>query len=183
MSQVMNCMQLSRTGPREGTLHVVVETPKGSRNKYKYDEAIGLFRLDRVLPAGASFPFDFGFIPATRAEDGDPLDVLVLLPAATAVGCLVTARLIGVIEVEQTETSGKKVRNDRLLSVLDTEQNPARIESLDQLDKQCLEEIEHFFISYNQWAGKEFRPLARHGPRRAWQSVEECARRFERNTK
>src|SRR5437764_1172805 len=74
-----------------GLVNVIVETPAGSRSKYKYDEALGLFRLHKLLPVGAAFPFDFGFIPGTRAEDGDPLDVLLLGVEPTFVGCLVTA--------------------------------------------------------------------------------------------
>ena len=69
---------LSAREPDSGLVRVVVDTPKGSRNKYKYDETLGLYRLSKVLPLGLAFPYDFGFIPSTRAEDGDPLDVLLL---------------------------------------------------------------------------------------------------------
>ncbi len=93
-------------------LNVIIETPKGSRNKFKYDEEFGLFRLSGLLPVGAVFPFDFGFVPSTAGEDGDPLDVLLLMDEPAFAGCLVTSRLIGVIEAEQTE-EGKAERNDR----------------------------------------------------------------------
>src|SRR3954464_7536915 len=92
--------------PETGDLNMIIDTPKGSRNKFKYDEAHGLFKLSGVLPAGASFPFDFGYVPSTRGEDGDPVDVLVLMDEPAFAGCLVPARLIGVIEAEQTETDG-----------------------------------------------------------------------------
>jgi inorganic pyrophosphatase len=82
---------------------VVIETPKGSPNKLVFEPRRGAFVLKGVLPAGAVFPFDFGFVPSTRAEDGDPLDVLVLMDAAVFPGCIVPSRLIGVIEAEQTE--------------------------------------------------------------------------------
>ena len=82
----------------DGELNVVVETPKGSRNKYNYDEKLGLFKLGGVLPAGAFFPFDFGFVPATVGGDGDPLDVLVLMDEPAFTGCLVESRLLGVVE-------------------------------------------------------------------------------------
>ena len=91
-----------------GLVNVVVEAPRGSRNKYKYDERHGLFRLSKVLPLGACFPYDFGFIPSTRAEDGDPVDVLVLTEEPAFAGCVLPVRLLGVIEAEQTE-GGKTV--------------------------------------------------------------------------
>ena len=103
----------------EGDLNVVIETPKGSRNKYNYDEKLGLFKLGGVLPSGASFPFDFGFVPSTVGGDGDPLDVLVLMDEPAFAGCLVSARLVGVIEAEQTERDGEVlVEDDRLLDLL-----------------------------------------------------------------
>ncbi|HEY1403173.1 MAG TPA: inorganic diphosphatase, partial [Pyrinomonadaceae bacterium] len=83
------------------TLRVVIETPRGSRNKYDYDAELGLFKLGGVLPAGAVFPFDFGFVPRTTGGDGDPLDVLVIMDEAAFAGCLVEARLLGVIEATQ----------------------------------------------------------------------------------
>ncbi len=84
------------------TCRAVIETPKGSRSKFDYDEESGLFRLAGLLPEGMSFPLDFGFFPSTKAEDGDPLDVLVLHDEPIPVGALLTIRLIGVIEVDQT---------------------------------------------------------------------------------
>src|SRR5205807_404345 len=85
-----------------GVLHVIIETPKGSRNKFKYDPEHGLFKLSGVLPLGAVFPYDFGFVPSTTGGDGDPLDVLVLMDEPAFAGCLVPGRLIGVIEAEQS---------------------------------------------------------------------------------
>nr|MDQ3622507.1 inorganic diphosphatase [Verrucomicrobiota bacterium] len=94
-------------------VNAIVDTPRGSQNKFKYDEESGLFMLGGAMPAGVVFPFEFGFIPSTAGGDGDPLDLLILMDAPTFVGCLVRARLIGVIEAEQTE-NGKTLRNDRL---------------------------------------------------------------------
>src|SRR2546421_8211911 len=99
-----------------GRVQVVIETPKGSRSKYAFDPDQRAFKLKKVLPEGMVFPHDFGFIPSTEAEDGDPLDVLLLMDQPAFPGCLVEARLIGVIEGEQSE-DGKKERNDRLLAV------------------------------------------------------------------
>ena len=145
-----------------GRLNVVVDTPKGSRNKYKFDEEHGQWRLSKVLPQGLSFPCDFGFLPSTRGEDGDPVDVLLLMDEAAFPGCVVPARLIGVLEAEQTE-QGKAVRNDRLVAVVETPYNPAEYHSLEEVSPQRLDEIEHFFISYNQVEGRQFKPLARRG--------------------
>src|ERR687884_131195 len=111
-----NLDRLEPFDPESGDLTLVVETPKGGRNKYKYDEKAGLFRLPKVLPPGSIFPFDFGFVPGTRGEDGDPLDVLVLMDEPAFTGCVVACRLIGVIEAEQSTRDGQMERNDRLIA-------------------------------------------------------------------
>jgi inorganic pyrophosphatase len=156
-----------------GDLHVVIDTPKGSRNKFAWDEELELFELGGVLPAGAVFPYDFGFIPNTRGEDGDALDVLVLMDEPAFSGCLVMARLLGVIEAEQTETDGKVERNDRLIAVAAKSRTHGHVKSLDAVNKELLDEIEHFFVSYNAAKGKKFEPLRRSGPDRASQLVEQ----------
>jgi inorganic pyrophosphatase len=154
---------LSAREPDSGLVHVVVDTPKGSRNKYKYDETLGLYRLSKVLPLGIAFPYDFGFIPSTRAEDGDPLDVLVLGEDALFPGCLVTVRLVGVIQAEQTE-HGKTFRNDRIIGAIETPVNRPAIQTLEDLRPEHLDEIEYFFIAYNHLEGRHFKPIGRHGP-------------------
>ena len=125
---------------------VVIETPKGSPNKLTFEPRYGTFVLKGVLPAGAVFPFDFGFVPSTRADDGDPLDVLVLMDAPVYPGCIVPSRLIGVIEAEQTE-EGETERND--------------------LSQDLVAQIEHFFVSYNEMKGKRFEVKRRAGSKRA----------------
>jgi inorganic pyrophosphatase len=165
----------------EEELNVVIETPKGSRNKYNYDEKLGLFKLGGVLPAGASFPFDFGFVPSTLGGDGDPLDVLVLMDEPAFAGCLVRTRLVGVVEAEQTERDGETERNDRLVGVAAESRLHTRVRTLGSLGPALLEEIEHFFVSYNQIKGKEFKPLARSGPDRARELVEEGMKQFRRS--
>jgi inorganic pyrophosphatase len=165
---------MSAVDGESGDINVIIETPKGSRNKFKYDEKRGLFALGGVLPAGAVFPFDFGFVPSTRGGDGDPLDILVLMDEPAFAGCLVLARLIGVIEAEQTE-EGKTERNDRLIAVAAESRSHRDVRSLDQISENLIGEIEHFFISYNSAKGKEFKPLGRHGPERARQIVDEAS--------
>ena len=144
-----------------GDLNVIIDTPKGSRNKYSFDEKVGLFKLGGVLTAGHVFPYDFGFIPNTKGGDGDPLDVLVLMDEPAFSGCLVQARLIGVIEAEQTEHDGKTVRNDRLLAVAAKSKTHERLKSINDLDEILVDQIEHFFISYNEAKEKKFKPLGR----------------------
>src|SRR2546423_554450 len=163
-----------------GEVNVIIETPKGSRNKYNYDPEHGLFKLGGVLAAGAVFPFDFGFVPSTLGDDGDPLDVLVLMNDTAFPGCLVATRLVGVIEADQTEKDGKTERNDRLIAVAAESHNHREVCSLDQVSDSLLAEIEHFFISYNDMKGKEFKPDGRHGPKRATTLVQEGVERFER---
>jgi inorganic pyrophosphatase len=99
-----------------GCLNVIIETPKASRSKFEYDSKEGLVDLGKVLPKGMSFPCDFGFVPSTRGEDGDPLDVLVVMDEPAFTGCRVRCRLIGVTEEEQTNRPGETVRNDRLVA-------------------------------------------------------------------
>ena len=148
--------------PESGALHVVIDTPKGSRNKYSWDEKLELFSLTGVLPAGAVFPYDFGFIPNTRGGDGDPLDVLVVMDEPAFVGCLVSCRLLGVIEAKQTE-KGKTERNDRLIAVSTDSRIHEKLKAITDLDPVLLDEIEHFFVSYNEVKGKKFKPLRRLG--------------------
>ena len=145
-----------------GNLNVVIDTPKGCRTKYAFDFDINAYKLTTVLPKGAVFPFDFGSIPGTIADDGDPLDVLLLMDEPAFVGCLVQARLLGVIEAEQME-AGKAERNDRLVAVAAESHTHGSLKSLENLDSKLIEEIEHFFVSYNAARGKKFKPIARNG--------------------
>jgi inorganic pyrophosphatase len=161
-----------------GELNVIIETPKGSRNKFDYDEDAGLFKLGGVLPSGAVFPFDFGFVPSTLGGDGDPLDILVLMDEPAFTGCLVRVRLVGVFEAEQTERDGHTTRNDRLVGVAAESRLLREVKTLKSLGENLLEEIEHFFVSYNDIKGKEFKPLGRFGAAHALRLVEEGRKAF-----
>ena len=160
--------------------NVVIETPKGCRNKYKYDEKTRVFALSGVLPAGAVFPFDFGYVPSTLGDDGDPLDVLLLMDEPAFVGCLVPCRLIGVIEAKQTERDGKTTRNDRLVAVPAHSQDMKDVRTIRDLNDHLLDEIQHFFVSYNQIRGKKFKPLGVHGPTRAEKLARQGMRAHEK---
>ena len=156
-------------------VQVVIETPKGSRNKYAYDPEQKIFALSRVLPAGMIFPYDFGFVPSTQADDGDSLDVLILMDAPAFPGCLVEARLIGVFEGHQVQ-SGKKHRNDRLLAVATESQTHSHVNHLDDLNSNLVEEMARFFENY-PWKNESFKVLSRKGPKAAMQLLKKARKK------
>jgi len=151
---------------RKCICRAIIETPKGSRNKFDYDPDSRLFMLGGLLPEGMIFPFDFGFIPSTLGEDGDPLDILVLMDAPAHVGCLIEVRIIGVIKAEQME-GGKTESNDRLLGVAVHSYDHEDLESIDDVNKTLLDQLEEFFISYNKQRGKKFKVTGTGGPKKA----------------
>src|SRR5579862_7253794 len=141
-------------------IQVIIETPKGSRNKYAFDQEQRVFALTKVLPAGMTFPYDFGFIPSTRAEDGDPVDVLVLMDEPAFPGCLLTCRVIGIIEGEQQEGKGKRtVRNDRVVAIEQASHSHAAIRHIDDLGKRFVRELEEFFVNYHELTSEQYRVL------------------------
>lgn len=125
-----------------------------------YDEKTGIFKLGGILPLGASFPFDFGFVPQTLGDDRDSLNILLLIDEPAFAGCFVLARL------DQTE-DGKTVRNDRLIAIACKSITPDHVRKLDDLNKNLLEQIKHFFISYNEAKGKKFETRGEFGARKA----------------
>jgi inorganic pyrophosphatase len=148
------------------TCRVVVETPKGCRNKFAYDPEANLFMLRGLLPEGMMFPFDFGFVPSTLGEDGDPLDIMLLMDAPAHVGCLIDVRLIGIITAEQTE-DGKTEANDRLLGVAIHSYDHQDLNNIADVNKSLLAQVEEFFVSYNKQRGKKFRITGQGGPKKA----------------
>ena len=138
------------------TIDAIIETPRGCRNKYAYDKKSKAFRLKKILPAGAVFPFDFGFIPDTKGEDGDPLDVLIIMDEPAYPGCMIECRIIGALKAEQSK-DGEMVRNDRLVAVSVESHMYKNLDSVEDLNKNILSEIEHFFVSYNKQEEKEFK--------------------------
>ncbi len=140
----------------------MIEVPKGSRNKLSFDPKWGAFRLKKVLPVGMVFPYDFGF-GRDQGEDGDPLDVLVLLDDAVATGTIVSARLIGVIEAKQRKEGEEWLRNDRLIAVAKCSHSQADVEDISDLGDPFLDELEAFFADYHAVDDETFRPIARRG--------------------
>ena len=143
---------------QDGILQVIVETPKGSRNKFAFDPDQKIFALKKVLPAGMTFPYDFGFLPRTIAPDGDPIDVLLLMDEPAFPGIAVRARLIGIIEGEQLD--GKKtIRNDRLLAVTEANHLYEDVRGLKDLPAHFIHELEEFFVNYHKLEGKQYKLL------------------------
>jgi inorganic pyrophosphatase len=139
--------------------NIVVETPKGSAQKYSYDSSMHFFKLKKILPPGMVFPYDFGFIPETKGEDGDPLDVIVVSEFQSFPGCVIRCRIIGAIKAEQSKKSGKDkmIRNDRFIAIPEFSTMFEKISSIDDLPKKILHELEEFFVNYNHMQGKEYR--------------------------
>jgi inorganic pyrophosphatase len=144
-------------------IEVVIETPKGSPQKYTYIPDTPFFKMKKILPRGMVFPYDFGFIPDTRGEDGDPLDVIVISEFHSFPGIIIDCRVIGAIQAEQSEEEGspKMIRNDRLLAVPKLSNIFQNIRDLEDLPKQIIDNLEAFFTEYNKLQEKKFRPLSR----------------------
>ena len=165
----------NRLNSKTGECRVIIETPKGKRNKFDYDPESNLFMLGGLLPEGMKFPFDFGFVPATLADDGDPIDIMVLMDAPAHVGCLIDVRIIGVIQAK--ESSGDRMeRNDRLLGVAIHSYDHEDLETIDDVSSPLMSQVEEFFVSYNKQRGKKFKILGTAGPRRAIKCIKDGVR-------
>ena len=153
-------------------VQVIIETPKGSRNKYAFDADRRIFALKRVLPAGMTFPYDFGFSPSTKAEDGDPTDVLVLMDEPAFPGCLLKCRVIGVIEGQQGKKKNKE-RNDRIVAIEEANHSYAHVRHVKELGKRFLHELEEFFVNYHDLQGEKYRILDIKGPSEAKRRIDD----------
>jgi inorganic pyrophosphatase len=170
-----NLTTLQPFDEKDGSLvRVIIETPKGCRNKYKFDTEMGIFKLSKVLPEGMVFPYDFGFIPETRAEDGDPIDVLLLMDQPAFTGCVIESRLIGVIEAQQSK-NGKTERNDRLIAVADENHSYSDLKNLNDMNTTLLDDIGQFFVNYHEARGSKFKVLAVRGPKQAYRLLKTAA--------
>lgn len=150
---------------------IVIETAKGSNHKYDYDPELKRFKLKKILPAGLVFPFDFGFIPDTKGEDGDPLDVVVVSEIIGFPGCVMDCRIIGAITVNQTERDGSTMRNDRYFAVPTVSQLFSEVRSIHHLPEAILNQVEHFFKNYNDQAGKKLEVLERIDAEEAYEMI------------
>jgi inorganic pyrophosphatase len=160
-----------------GLVYVIIDTPRGSGNKYKYDNARGLFTLSRMLPAGLHFPCDFGSIPGTVADDGDALDVVLLSNSASFAGCLMQAKLIGVIGAVQKD-GRRRIRNDRLVAVPVTPVNVPTYGDLAEVTGNQIDDIEQCFVAYNRAQGREFLLMGRRGPAAAERALRRAIKAY-----
>ncbi|MFN2491172.1 MAG: inorganic diphosphatase [Actinomycetota bacterium] len=157
-------------------IDVVVEIPKGSRNKYEYDHERHVIRLDRRLFSATTYPADYGYIPETLAEDGDPLDALVLVDDPTFPGCWVRARPLGVFYMED-----EKGRDAKVICVPYGDPMWEGVGDLEELPSQLLQEIQHFFDVYKMLEpDKVSSTIGYEGVEAAMEEVEACRRRAAR---
>lgn len=141
-----------------------------------------MFKLSKILPPGMMFPFDFGFVPSTKAEDGDPLDVLVLIEEPTFPGCILECTRIGVIEAEQREQNGKSNRNDRLIAAARQSLLYSDLVEIDDLNETLLKQIEAFFVNYQKLRNVEVEIISRQGSHRAFEIVQAARKRDPRKS-
>jgi len=154
------------------SIDVVIETPKGSVQKYDYDKKTHFFKMKKILPAGMVFPYDFGFIPDTKGEDGDPLDVIVISEFNSFPGVMIKCRIIGGIKAEQSDDNKKMIRNDRFLAVPKCSNIFEKVKAMSDLPKQIMDQLEDFFIEYNKLEGKKFKALQKMDPKTAQRLID-----------
>jgi inorganic pyrophosphatase len=156
-------------------VYAVVETPRGSRVKLEFDPKLGAFTLAKPLFAGLTYPYDWGFIPSTQADDGDPLDVLIIHDAATYPGLVLRCTPVGVLEVEQS-SKGKKERNDRVFVVPDRSPFEGDLQDIRRLPARAIKELEEFFLATNALEAKTLKFLGWRGPAKAIKTIKETSR-------
>jgi len=140
-------LSIGQTFPNE--INAIVEIPKGSKNKYEYDPELQMFVLDRVLHSAVHYPAAYGFIPQTLWDDGDPLDVLIMISEHTFPGCLIKIRPVGVLQMEDD-----KGGDDKLLAVASADPHLNEITKLSDIPQHTLREFEHFFLTYKDLENK-----------------------------
>lgn len=165
------------TFTEDGDVHVVVETPRGSRAKFSFDPKLETFTLAKSLLTGLTYPHDWGFVPSTKAEDGDPIDVMLIHDAATFPGLVLTCSVIGVLQIEQN-TQGKTERNDRLFAVPRRSHSEQALRDVRDLSKPLREELEKFFIATDELEDKQLNFLGWRGPKAAEQAIKAAAKSF-----
>jgi inorganic pyrophosphatase len=157
----------------DGAVHAVVEAPKGSSVKLRYDAKLGAFTVSHALSLGLSYPFDWGFIPSTEAPDGDPLDVLILHDGSTYPGVLLPCQPLGVVEMDQDGQGGKRERNDRVIVMPSWHDRLGEFERVSDLPQRLCKEIEQFFLSTTFFTAKNPKILGWKGPKRASAIIKE----------
>jgi len=161
------------------TIDAIIETPKGSSEKYDYDPTSGFFKLKKILPSGMVFPYDFGFIPRTKGEDGDPIDILIFSEFKSFPGCMIECRLIGNIQAKQTDGK-KKIENDRFVGIPIQSVFFQKIKSINDFPNESIKQLEAFFINYNKAEKKIFQIKKINGPKEAHKILEKQIKRSKR---
>jgi inorganic pyrophosphatase len=157
--------------PKPGVINVLIEITGGSKNKYEYDKELKAFALDRVLYASVQYPYDYGFVPNTLADDGDPLDGIVIIDEPTFPGCIIAARPIGLLEMIDGGD-----RDEKILCVPDKDPRYAQVKSLKDVAPHRLDEIAEFFRTYKNLEKKVTQILG-------WQDVDRVQDLVEKSIK
>jgi inorganic pyrophosphatase len=160
----------------EHELTVVIEIPKGSRNKYEFDHELGGIKLDRFLFSSVVYPTDYGFIPDTLSLDGDPLDVMVCVSEPTFPGCQIAVKPIALFRMEDD-----KGVDDKILCVPLTDPSWNKLERLEDISDQLRDEIAHFFSIYKDLEQKAVKVDGWYSREDAWEEIEESRERFREN--
>jgi inorganic pyrophosphatase len=167
--------------PNPPSVQAIVETPRGSRNKYKLDEETGRIKFSKVMPQGMVFPFDFGYFPDTCSEDGDPLDVLILNDEPTFSGCQIDCRLIGVLPALQRNVGQQEKRNDRVIAVAEASVLFASVHELSDVEPMVLKQIEDFFVNYQKVRDVQVTLLRREDSQGATKLLQEAIARRKKD--
>lgn len=166
----------------DGDVYVVVETPRGSRAKFDYDPKLKAFTLSKSLLTGLSYPHDWGFIPSTEADDGDPIDVMVVHDATTFPGTVLTCRVIGILQIEQ-KSKGKRERNDRVFGVPKDSHSEQALKDVRDLSKPIQQELERFFKATDELEDKKLEIIGWKGPKVAVEAIKGAGKAFKKNGK
>lgn len=169
-------MDLNKINPgTQEKVNVLVEIPKGSQNKYEFDKELGAFKLDRVLFSPLHYPGDYGFIPQTLAEDGDPLDALIMVSLRTFPGCVIESRPIGMLKLLD---SGKE--DSKILCVPTNDPRLEHYKDINNISKRILDEIGHFFRVYKELEGKKVKIIGWKNAAAAKKKIVECIKRYKK---
>ena len=157
------------------TVDAMIEIPRGSRNKYEYDEEFGVIALDRTLYSAVHFPTDYGYVPGTRGPDGDAVDVMVMVEESVFPGCLVRVRLLGVLAIQKTNGD----QESKLLAVPVNEPRFAEVRDIADVPRHLCEEIEHFFEVYKDLEGVQTRTNGFEGAAAAAEAIVEAMELYQ----
>ncbi len=160
------------------TFRVVVEAPRGSSLKLKYDPHLGVMGISRPLPLGLTYPFDWGFVPSTKGDDGDPLDAMLLWDVPSYPGVVVECRAIGVLQVEQNRVNhdaSQRVRNDRVMAIPIEARRERDLTAVSLLPERVRQELEHFAVAATAFEGKDVRIVGWGDPAVALALIRKCA--------